>query len=820
MGNNTKREIRIMKILWLGINSGNSGYDEAGKNYLRAIDKVGLDVVYRHINLGPNPSDYSGLEHLMTKDQIGCDVLIQHSLPSNFETDRRFSRNVGLFAWETDSICQSWVKKCNLMTEIWVINQQQRKACFDSGVTVPVRVVPHTFDINKYFQKYKSDNPIITQLQKNTNFKFYTIGEFVRRKNYTALLKAFHTEFDPAERVDLVIKTSRDGLSPEQCKEHVQKYCEEIRAGMKLYGNNIGPYRKEIIITDRLNENDLFCLHQTCNSFVSPSYGEAWCAQKNTVINCENSYKKIQDILPGDYVFNHKGYLDLVTKVFQRNYSDYMIAIKPATTTENFIFTPEHKHYIVPKNNRRFSEIQLFPIFIEAKNIKKGDLWVIPKIKKHVTFQQELKISDFINVKVDNDGYIICPHSYKNKQNTLTQLAKKFKCSYQHISKILNNKSLDTKFNKKIKEYLKINNICLTPKTKIPNKIKLTPDFLFFIGHFIAEGYAGKNKFILSTHQNEVYGRKISSNAIKQAFGLIGKNISPKNSRCVNLYFCNSIISKFLRKLCGNRALNKKIPYDLKNHYNVGYILKGIFYGDGSFSGQKYSFSTSSRNLLKDLSEILNTHNIHMRFEKRKGHKKWICGYNCIVRDNWILSCLTQHESRFYEFIKPVKYNKECKPCRNTSQTLFKEDEKNFYIPIKKVEQKYYRGKVFNFSVEQEQSYTSYGFATHNCMPAWEACAFNKYPIVTDCTGFREYINNQTGYLVSARKEPVFGVIESSPELYSGKENWWSIDILELRKTMRKVYNRMGLHKPSALSSLIQFDYVNIGNKIKELLNK
>lgn len=322
-----------MRLLYVGINSGCSGYDVACHNYLKSIDKMEIDVVYRHINLH-DKQDNREVQHLIDKDEFGCDTLLIHGLPTSFYYDGRFKKCIGLFAWETDIIPSNWTKSCNMMDEVWVINKSQAEACFGGGVTVPVRIIPHTFDINKYLQKYESKHPIIQGLSKTTNkkqvsdiggyyinehrFKFYTIGEFNRRKNYAALIKAFHLEFKPEEPVDLVIKTSKEGFSAQDIMNETIKFCDEMKRGLKLYGNNLNPYKREIIITDRLSENDIYALHQTCDCFISTSYGEAWnqpafdamaFGKTPIVTDCTGFRSFINDTNPVGEVYSGTGYL-------------------------------------------------------------------------------------------------------------------------------------------------------------------------------------------------------------------------------------------------------------------------------------------------------------------------------------------------------------------------------------------------------------------------------------------------------------------------------------------------------------------------------
>lgn len=252
------------KVLWISNWKNASGYSEASRNYILAMDSVGINVVPRHINLLKNKAEYDEiLNALESKSQIGCSINIQHTLPKFMTYDGRYDKNIALFACETTNFIDSgWRLKLNLMDEIWVINNSMVEACLESGIKKPIKVIPHTFNIDKFFQSYKT-LPVIEELKNNDKFIFYTIGEFVRRKNFGALLKAFYTEFSFNEPVELIIKTSRGN--------EFRNFSKGIREGLKL-----NRYKQEIIIDEHLKEEELYSIHQDADCFIQTSFGEAW----------------------------------------------------------------------------------------------------------------------------------------------------------------------------------------------------------------------------------------------------------------------------------------------------------------------------------------------------------------------------------------------------------------------------------------------------------------------------------------------------------------------------------------------------------------
>ena len=118
----------------------------------------------------------------------------------------------------------------------------------------------------------------------------------------------------------------------------------------------------------------------------------------------------------------------------------------------------------------------------------------------------------------------------------------------------------------------------------------------------------------------------------------------------------------------------------------------------------------------------------------------------------------------------------------------------------------------------------SYGEAW--CIPAFDAMGFGNTPICSHGTGMRDFIQEDAGFLVPGRWEPVYGMTETFTDLFTAEENWFSIDINELRRTMRKVYDmyndsdqKYSKMKQQGLLRAFEYSHENIGNKIKELLN-
>lgn len=264
-----------MKVIYIGVLQDGSGWSHAANDNILALDKVGIEVVPRSISFKESFSLHdempSRVKELMDNDEKGCDICIQHIPPSYMSYNGNL-RCIGIFESETSHFSNSgWADYLNLMDEVWVPNNQMVSASRLSGVKRPIKVVPHTCDVSKYSQYYeKIDNPLF-----NNKFMFYTIGDFNRRKNFAALLKAFHLEFHPSESVGLFIKSGSYGSSDSECNANINHFINSVKKSLRLYPN-LEDYIQEVVITNRVSDLEIMRIHYTFDCFVSPSFGEAW----------------------------------------------------------------------------------------------------------------------------------------------------------------------------------------------------------------------------------------------------------------------------------------------------------------------------------------------------------------------------------------------------------------------------------------------------------------------------------------------------------------------------------------------------------------
>ena len=262
------------KVLYIGHYYEGSGWAQAAINYILAMDSVGIDVVCRPVRVSPaNAEVPDRIKKLEEKSAFGAKVCVQHILPHLMDYCGDM-QHIGLVILETNDIrATGWKHRLSLMDKLWCANKHIQLACSRSGITVDSCVIPHAFNL----EEYNDVEPLDLGDVDEHSFKFYFIGENIRRKRLAAVLRAYFTEFSENDNVLLVLKVSDPRFPlPDELSQHMYEIIRAIQNELKIYAS-VDRYPPVIVIPDRLTREALLGLHQTCDCFVMPSFGEAWC---------------------------------------------------------------------------------------------------------------------------------------------------------------------------------------------------------------------------------------------------------------------------------------------------------------------------------------------------------------------------------------------------------------------------------------------------------------------------------------------------------------------------------------------------------------
>lgn len=249
-------------ILYVGAIFDGSGYAEASRNYIDALLTQTKDICLRPVSFEKAKVKIPHLQPYCS-NLIETDVQILHLTPENFpKLIDPSKRNIGLTVWETDRLPDGWAALCNLCDELWVPCDWNKEVFASSGVTIPIKVVPHC---------YKEKDLAFTQvIDKDDRFTFYSIFQWNARKNPEGLLKAYLSEFDADEKVQLVLKT----YAVNDTQEDNNKIVEEIHRIKRFCQLEKTPAIN--LIHGTLTESEMYSLHIGGDCFVLPHRSEGW----------------------------------------------------------------------------------------------------------------------------------------------------------------------------------------------------------------------------------------------------------------------------------------------------------------------------------------------------------------------------------------------------------------------------------------------------------------------------------------------------------------------------------------------------------------
>lgn len=249
-----------MEITYISACLDNSGYAEAARNNIAALHSVGVKQKVLPISFENKKKDMGKLGDLV-KSLISEDgttyVRILHATPPNYSKlvkGRHY--NIGYAAWETDKLPNDWVPMINILDEVWVPSTHNKEVFINSGVTIPITVVPHTFNMEEKYPKLD----IVSG--RNNEFYFYSIFQWLERKNPIGLLRAYLSEFKADENVTLVLKTFKQ--NDKQGSELITKAIQTIKASMYLKD-----YPRILLISSMMTRDQILALHDQCDCYVS-----------------------------------------------------------------------------------------------------------------------------------------------------------------------------------------------------------------------------------------------------------------------------------------------------------------------------------------------------------------------------------------------------------------------------------------------------------------------------------------------------------------------------------------------------------------------
>lgn len=260
-------------LIYTGAITDLSGYAQAARDYVIALDSVGIDV-------RPDPKTFEPQNQYLVEQVVGRKLWsmigkpregklqIIHLTPDNYKDFTHPERyKIGYYAWETSRLPPAWIQPINSITqEVWVPCEYLRQVSVNSGVQVPVKVLPHAIPLPSPTWKPQCT---IDGLPED-RFKFYSIFQWSERKNPAGIIRSYYEAFSIDDPVIFVIKTYRVGDEIEE-KNFIRREISRLKKETKGVR-----CPKILLIEDFIGTHEIQAIHHYCDCYVSMSRNEGF----------------------------------------------------------------------------------------------------------------------------------------------------------------------------------------------------------------------------------------------------------------------------------------------------------------------------------------------------------------------------------------------------------------------------------------------------------------------------------------------------------------------------------------------------------------
>ena len=256
-----------MNVCYLGPLKDYSGYGEANRHAVAALDAAGVYVIPQLVSYSPESSDFGSLGAKVEPlfNHAGrYKVKILHTTPNVFKKYIEPGKyHIAHFFWETDRVPAEFAAGLNLCNEIWTGSEANKAALLSTGVDKPVHIFPQAIETGREW-------PEPYQIPEFDGHLFYSIFEWTDRKNPEGLLQAYWEEFQAGENVGLLIKTYFRGFGT-GARRMIKHQIEVMkrRSGLEHFP-------PVFLYLDLMDRRQVMRIHQTGACYVSAHRGEGW----------------------------------------------------------------------------------------------------------------------------------------------------------------------------------------------------------------------------------------------------------------------------------------------------------------------------------------------------------------------------------------------------------------------------------------------------------------------------------------------------------------------------------------------------------------
>jgi predicted SAM-dependent methyltransferase/intein/homing endonuclease len=266
------------------------------------------------------------------------------------------------------------------------------------------------------------------------------------------------------------------------------------------------------------------------------------------------------------------------------------------------------------------------------------------------------------------------------------------------------------------------------PRPKKTGSIQVNENLARLGGYYLSEGWVQRKRnvgcktsrrwgYIVSFcfHKKEVDYIKDVRKLMMRFFGTTRGWKEGGSSKGIKISFYSKAAYFYFKGLFGKGARNKNIPPEWISGASdrvLKSLMLGMYRGDGDKSGGRFSYSTASSSMAVSLRLMLMRLGILTELvEQEPVVGGTINGRTIVSGTSWRVRASGSQDVAASQIVEHAPR----KSSDGRSYWYGRQDENYFYVPIKKLERRYYDGMVYNMDVREDHSYSHPACTVHNC---------------------------------------------------------------------------------------------------------
>lgn len=256
-----------------------TGYGVAGWRLALALLEAGADLSWTPIDFDPVapafPPDRPAHPVLdqLRRPVSGADVVVLHAIPEVIPALEGADGGAPIVChtvWEADRLQPHWPELLNRCAGVIVPTRWNAEVFRESGVTVPVEVVPHV--------RAQDDLPTDQRWLAEAGDRFVvgTIAAWEERKAPWRTVEAYAKAFSPDDQVLLVLKTGAEHQSDAPRFRGPPERDRQTSWALAMALRDLGRTPPLLLVDRILTEAEIRGLHERADCWLSLPHGEGW----------------------------------------------------------------------------------------------------------------------------------------------------------------------------------------------------------------------------------------------------------------------------------------------------------------------------------------------------------------------------------------------------------------------------------------------------------------------------------------------------------------------------------------------------------------